>query len=110
MFDLQTGGVVSGGQIDAYSKAFGIAATQDNVVRMTRMICKARAVACREGTARLPVGDEAMAGWSDDALVDDAPFAFGDLCGALPNRWGRTRDEQARHRRQPCASRHHGSR
>jgi integrase len=43
---------------------------------MARTICSARASACREATARLRVGDDDMAQWIDEALVDDAPFAF----------------------------------
>jgi integrase len=76
VFDLQNGDPVSKAQLDSYSVAFGIASTRDNVARMVRTICSARASACREATARLPVGDDDMAQWIDEALVDDAPFAF----------------------------------
>ncbi len=76
VFDLQNGDPVSKAQLDSYSKTFGIASTRDNVARMARTICSARASACREATARLRVGDDDMAQWIDEALVDDAPFAF----------------------------------
>jgi integrase len=76
VFDLQNGDPVSKAQLDSYSEGFGIPSTRDNVARMARMICSARASACREATARLPVGDEGMARWIHGALADDAPFAF----------------------------------
>ncbi|WP_156364008.1 hypothetical protein [Sphingomonas sp. Leaf198] len=76
VFDLQNGNPVSKAQLDSYSEAFGIASTRDNLARMARTICSARASACREATARLPVGDDDMAQWIDEALVDDTPFAF----------------------------------
>ena len=76
VFDLQNGNPVSKAQLDSYSEAFGIASTRDNLARMARTICSARASACREATARLPVGDDDMAQWIDEALVDDTPLAF----------------------------------
>lgn len=76
VFDLQNGDPVSKAQLDSYSEGFGIPSTRDNVARMARMICSARASACREAIARLPVGDEDMRRWIDEALADDAPFAF----------------------------------
>ncbi len=53
VFDLQHGGVVSGEQVATYSTAFGFPVTTDNVGHVQRLICKARAAACREATARL---------------------------------------------------------
>lgn len=84
VFDLQTGGAVSGGQIQTYSEAFEIPVTRDNVVRIKQMICKARAAACREATARLSVGGDNVAAWIDDAIADGAPFAFEGIPQAAP--------------------------
>ena len=79
VFNFQTGEPVSRSQIGSYSEAFGIDTTRDNVSRMVRTICSARAAACHEATRRLPAGDERMAEWIDDALADDAPFAFEQI-------------------------------
>ena len=76
VFDLHISDPVSKAQLDKYGEAFGIAFTQDNVTRMARTICSARASACREATARLPVGDDGVAQRSDKAQVKDAPFAI----------------------------------
>jgi len=76
VFDLQNGDPVSKAQLDSYGEAFGIASTRDNFALMARTICSERASACREATARLRVGDDDMAQWIDESLVDDAPFAF----------------------------------
>ncbi|KQN91531.1 hypothetical protein ASE90_01620 [Sphingomonas sp. Leaf67] len=53
IFDLQNGGTISGEQLADYSAAFGFPVTADNVWRIQRLICKAKAAACREATARL---------------------------------------------------------
>ena len=79
VFDFQNAEVVSKAQIDSYTKAFGIDVTRDNVARMARTICSARAAACHEATKRLPTGDSNLAQWIDDALADDAPFAFEEI-------------------------------
>lgn len=76
LFDNIEGAPVSGGQIDQYLKSFGIAPTQQNVVKMTRVICRAKATACREATGRLSLDGFDYADWTADALADDAPLAF----------------------------------
>ena len=76
VFDFQIGEPISRTQIDSYSEAFGIDATRDNVARMARVVCSARAAACHEATKRLPAGDDSMTSWIDDALAEDVPFAF----------------------------------
>ena len=54
VFEFQNNDPVSKAQIDDYTTAFGILPTQDNVARMGKTICAARAAACREATALLP--------------------------------------------------------
>ncbi|WP_375271462.1 hypothetical protein [Sphingomonas sp.] len=77
VFDTQAGGIVSERQIASYVEAFGIPATGENVTRMTAIICRARAHACRQATALLDSGDDAvLSGWANEALLDDTPFAF----------------------------------
>ncbi len=76
IFDLQNGGAISGEQVAAYSAAFGFPVTADNVGRIQRLICKARAAACREATARLSWREDESEAWINEALGDDTPFAF----------------------------------
>lgn len=71
-----SGDAVSGQQLQAYADAFGIARTPSNLNRMERVVCAARAAACREATARLPVDVGDLRSWVDDALSDDGPLAF----------------------------------
>lgn len=79
VFEFQSNDPVSKTQIDHYTTAFDILPTQDNVARMGKTICAARAAACREATARLPDTEDETAAWVDDALADDAPFAFEQI-------------------------------
>jgi integrase len=79
VFEFQNNDPVSKTQIDSYTTAFGIMPTQDNVARMGKTICAARAAACREATALLPDTEDETAAWVDDALADDAPFAFEQI-------------------------------
>ena len=76
IFDLQNGGAISGDQVSDYSQAFGFPVMAESVARVQRLICKARAAACREATARLSWGEDESDAWIDAALRDDAPFAF----------------------------------
>ncbi len=76
IFDLQNGGIISGEQLADYSAAFGFLVTADNVGRFQRLICKARAAACCEATARLSWREDESEAWIDEALGDDTPFAF----------------------------------
>ncbi|WP_156347832.1 hypothetical protein [Sphingomonas sp. Leaf231] len=76
VFDLQNGGTISGAQVATYSAAFGFPVTADNVGRVQRLICKAKAAACREATARLSWPEDESEAWIDEALGDDTPFAF----------------------------------
>ncbi len=76
VFDLQYGGVVSGEQVVAYGEAFGVTVNAENLGHIQRLICKARAAACHEATARLSWGQEESDAWIDEALNDDGPFAF----------------------------------
>ena len=48
----------------------------ENVGHIQRLICKARAAACREATARLSWDQNESEAWIDQALDDDTPFAF----------------------------------
>ncbi|HIV78587.1 MAG TPA: hypothetical protein H9899_13790 [Candidatus Sphingomonas excrementigallinarum] len=79
VFEFQNNDPVSKTQIDNYVTAFGIMPTQDNVARMGKTICAARAAACREATALLPDTEDETAAWVDDALADDGPFAFEQI-------------------------------
>ena len=79
VFEFQSNDPVSKTQIDHYTTAFDILPTQDNVARMGKTICAARAAACREATALLPDTEDETAAWVDDALADDAPFAFEQI-------------------------------
>lgn len=76
IFDLQNGGTISGAQVANYSAAFGFPVTADNVGRVQRLICKAKAAACREATARLSWREDESEAWIDEALGDDTPFAL----------------------------------
>ncbi len=76
VFNLQTGVPVSHVQMDAYVNTFGIAATDGNLDKMRRTVCAANAAACREATANLSLDADVAADWIDDALMDDAPFAW----------------------------------
>jgi hypothetical protein len=60
----------------AYDKAFDVAITAGNISHIQRLICKARAVACREATARLSWSEDRSEAWIDEALGDDARFTF----------------------------------
>jgi hypothetical protein len=80
LFDNQDGRHVSRAQVDSYLRASGVANTRDNVARIERTIYAAREAACREATSRLSDGSEGLEEWVADALVDDAPFAFEQVC------------------------------
>lgn len=79
VFDYQSGSVVSGSQLQSYVERFGISSTQDNLDRMKRTVCAARAAACREATGRLSAADDFTADWIQDALADTTPFAFEQM-------------------------------
>jgi len=76
VFDLQSGSPVSAQQIDSYVTNFGIAPTTTNLDKLRVTICAAKAVACRKATANLSADGDVPADWIDDALADDAPFAW----------------------------------
>lgn len=84
LFSLQNSDPVSRAQLDTYANAYGISATQDNVARMARTICSARAAACLEATKRLSESADDAARWIDAALDDDAPFASDQVNQAQP--------------------------
>lgn len=93
VFDLQSGSPVSAKQIDSYVTNFGIAPTAMNLDKLRVTICAAKAVACRKATANLSADGDVPADWIDDALADDAPFAWeeasADPEGAVPSRRSR---------------------
>lgn len=89
VFDLQNGSPVSAQQIDSYVTNFGIVPTATNLDKLRVTICAAKAVACRKATANLSADGDVPADWIDDALADEAPFAWeeasADPEGAVPS-------------------------
>ncbi len=79
VFDYQTAHPVSKIQLDSYVAAFRIEETTNNLDRVKRTICAARAAACREATSRLSADVDSFAGWIPDALADETPFAFSHV-------------------------------
>lgn len=79
VFDNQATHPVSGKQLDTYAKAFGIDKSGDNLDRMKRTVCAARAAACRKATGHLSSADDLTAKWIKAALTDEAPFAFEEI-------------------------------
>lgn len=63
-------------QLDAYAERFGFEKTTTNIERISHVIYSARAKACIEATRHLLNEGRDFAGWTEDALVDNAPFAF----------------------------------
>ena len=63
-------------QIDAYAERFGFEKTTANIERICNVIYSARAKACIEATRHLLNEGNDFAGWSQDALADETPFAF----------------------------------
>jgi hypothetical protein len=72
-------------QIDAYIERFGIERTATNIERIRNVIFSARAKACVEATRHLLNEGHDFAGWTQDALADETPFAFepGDADAAV---------------------------
>lgn len=79
MFDSQATHPVSGVQLEAYAEAFGIDKSKDNLDRMRRTVCAARAAACRKATGHLSSADDATTEWIEAALADEGPFAFEEI-------------------------------
>jgi hypothetical protein len=84
VFDLQSGSPVSAQQIDSYVANFAIAPTTTNLDKLRVTICAAKAVACRKATANLLTDAGVPASWIDDALADDAPFAWEEASITAP--------------------------
>lgn len=63
-------------QIDAYAERFGFQKTPTNLERIRNVIYSARAKACDEATRHLLNEGRDFAGWTQDALADETPFAF----------------------------------
>ncbi|WNO53161.1 hypothetical protein [Stakelama saccharophila] len=76
LFDNTNGAPVSGRQIDQYADSFGIAKTETNVSALKRIICEARAAACRKATETLSPENFDYSDWVDEAMEVDDPLAF----------------------------------
>lgn len=83
VFDLKNQSPISRHQTDTYAEAYGIAPTATNLDKTRRVICAARAAACRKATAELSLDDGVPAEWIDDALADDAPFAWDSQAASV---------------------------
>lgn len=79
VFDSQATHPVSGIQLDTYAKALGINKSGENLDRMRRTVCAARAAACRKATGQLSSADDLTAEWIKAAWTDEAPFAFEEI-------------------------------
>jgi integrase len=79
VFDSQATHPVSGVQLETYAETLGINTSKDNLDRMTRTVCAARAAACRKATGHLTSADDLTAEWIRAALADEAPFAFEEI-------------------------------
>ncbi|HLV07226.1 MAG TPA: hypothetical protein VKY80_06085 [Croceibacterium sp.] len=76
--DMRHHTLIPENQIKAYEARFGFQPTASNLERVRRTILAAKEAACREATKKLGAHPSDFATWVDEALADDAPFAFED--------------------------------